>query len=108
MKQVSILAYLQSVSQKTSPRLKMEKMSIAALFAFFAILGAAETSFITKNNNGLERLVISIEDHLALPPTSSLSSSASGQTTTGYKGATQECQIVLEKLKVMIISFSCK
>lgn len=70
------------------------------LFALVAIFGGgAEGSFVTKINNGFERIVVSIDDHLALPPSSSLSSSGQA-TTTGFKGATQECRQTLSQLQV--------
>lgn len=67
-------------------------------------------SFVTKTGNGFERLVVSIDERLAVPPPLSsaaptVTSSSSGSpaqtgspTTTGFKGA--ECQKVLEQLKV--------
>ncbi|XP_021963561.1 calcium-activated chloride channel regulator 1 [Folsomia candida] len=74
----------------------MEKqIYFTMVFALCAIFGVAtEASFVTKINSGFERVVVSIDDHLALSPTSS--------ATTGLKGATHECQIVLEQIKDLI------
>lgn len=65
-----------------------------------------QCSFVTKVGNGFERLVVSIDDQLALPPTSSSSASISagggggGGGTGSIKGATHDCHAVLEQLKV--------
>lgn len=100
-------------------------MNLAVLLVLFTLglaldnATALGTSFVTKSGNGFERLVVSIDERLALPPLSGSSSSsplsssgtltsssgsasatASGGGQTGLKGATQECQKVLEQLKV--------
>ncbi|CAG7673136.1 unnamed protein product [Allacma fusca] len=73
-----------------------------------------QCSFVTKVNNGFERLVVSIDDQLALPPSTSSFSSSSAFTpsspggTGSIKGATHECQAVLEQLKLQLLIYCLK
>jgi len=93
----SVSSSSSSNRQKLSSKMTLNKTALAVFI--FAILGAqVEGSFVTKINNGFERLVVSIDDQLALPLTSPQSSTTA--SSSSYKGATQECQFILEQLKV--------
>lgn len=75
------------------------------------------SSFVTKIGNGFERLVVSIDDTLALLSQSSVSTSTTTTTSTTTASSSahrhqpqqqHECQTVLEQLKVRKIIKSCR
>jgi len=68
---------------------------LEAIVLLSATMETVDASFVSKVNNGFERLVVSIDDQLAAPIQPSSSSSQSS-------GATHDCQTVLEQLKVIL------
>src|SRR5687767_5803864 len=75
------------------------KLSPESILVLGILVTFVTSTFVTKVNNGLEHIVISVEDALAsASPQVSSTSSPFGSTT---EGTTHDCQTILESLKVI-------